>query len=74
MHDDLMQQIPQRGEDGVTKCPFPDCNFESKSPDQRGLLYHYSIIHKIVDDMFSLMFPNHYYGHANKEESLKLTI
>ena len=66
MHDELMKQIPQRGEDGVTKCPFQDCNFESKSPDQRCMLDHYSIIHKIVDEKFVTMFPNHCYSHANK--------
>ena len=68
MHDELMEQIPKRREDGVTKCPYQDCKFESRSPDQRCMLDHYSIIHKIVNKKFDSMFPNHCYANKNKEQ------
>ena len=66
MFDQLMQHIPKPEEDGVTKCPYQDCKFESRSPDQRPMLYHYSIIHGIVHNKFDSMFPNHCYGTKNK--------
>ena len=67
MYDELMQVIPKQGEDGLTKCPFEDCAFESRSSDQRYMLEHYSIIHKIVNNKFDSMFPNHCYASKNNE-------
>ena len=61
MYDELMQAIPKQ-ENGVTKCPFEDCAFESRSSDQRYMLDHYSIVHKIVNNKFDSMFPNHCYA------------
>ena len=66
LFDQLMAHIPKPEKDGVTKCPYQDCKFESRSPDQRPMLYHYSIIHEIVHKKFDSMFPNHFYGTKNK--------
>ena len=52
------------GSDIVTKCPFEGCKFESRaeSEQKRCMLNHYSIVHKVVNEIFTKMFPDHYYA------------
>lgn len=63
MKEQLMRNIPKRDHtDGVTRCPFNECSFETVSLDQRVILNHYSIFHRMIHKIFSDMFPDHYYA------------
>ena len=51
-----MENIPKR-EGKYFNCPL--CDHKTESPDSRLILFHYSISHKIVNEMFSKKFADH---------------
>ena len=64
MKEQLMVKIQKQDQtDGVTRCPYEDCSFETRSADERVMLNHYAIIHRIIHKMFANMFPDHDYTH-----------